>query len=67
MQVYLSLYTMLGCVADQVSGGASILSDSMFISSLKVISAVLALSSISVFLAGNILCLKQLKYSMFAN
>lgn len=38
---------MLGCVADQVSGGASVLSDSLFISSLKVISAVLALSSIS--------------------
>lgn len=36
LQVYLSLYTMLGCVADQVSGGASILSDSMFISSLKL-------------------------------
>lgn len=47
MQVYLSLYTMLGCVADQVSGGASMPSDSLFIPSLKVISAVLALSSIA--------------------
>ncbi|XP_058181037.1 anaphase-promoting complex subunit 1 isoform X3 [Rhododendron vialii] len=36
LQVYLSLYTMLECVADQVSGGASVLSDSLFISSLKL-------------------------------
>ncbi|KAI8540111.1 hypothetical protein RHMOL_Rhmol09G0236700 [Rhododendron molle] len=36
LQVYLSLYTMLGCVGDQVSGGSSILSDSLFLSSLKL-------------------------------
>lgn len=36
LQVYLSLYTMLGCVADQVTGGVSILSDSLFIVSLKL-------------------------------
>ena len=42
MQVYLSLYTMLGFVEDQVTSGASTLTDSLFISSLKVISVFLA-------------------------
>ncbi|XAR71918.1 hypothetical protein NMG60_11018372 [Bertholletia excelsa] len=36
LQVYLSLYTMLGAMADQVSTSASTMSDSLFIPSLKL-------------------------------
>uniref|UniRef100_A0A5B7B7B0 Putative anaphase-promoting complex subunit 1 isoform X2 n=1 Tax=Davidia involucrata TaxID=16924 RepID=A0A5B7B7B0_DAVIN len=36
LQVYLSLYTMIWSMADQVTSGNSFLSDSLFISSLKL-------------------------------
>lgn len=35
-QVYLSLYTTISSMADQVTSGTVVLSDSIFISSLKV-------------------------------
>ncbi|XP_052185110.1 anaphase-promoting complex subunit 1 [Diospyros lotus] len=36
LQVYLSLYTVLGCMTDQITGCPSIVGDSLFISSLKI-------------------------------
>ncbi|XP_059654080.1 anaphase-promoting complex subunit 1 isoform X2 [Cornus florida] len=36
LQVYLSLYTMIGSMTDEVTSNSSILSDSLFISSLKL-------------------------------